>query len=862
MKTPLKKNRWGTFALCAGAFALFVVASLESTRASEPKTLLSWDFENQDEVDAWKFNCLTKPVAKDGKLTSTYTSWDPFVVSPQFELKPRPGQYVEIRMKSTGFYVGEIFFASSNEGQYGGFSQEKTASWDIVHDGEFHTYQILPAWLAEPQIIKIRVDLGRPSETEIKEGADLEIDYIRIIDINIDATAAASKFDWSSEDLEGRKIASDRGRDAWISEIGEIDPAKVGSNLFLEWEKKPSSKETPFPRASLRCLTSTKSGVVTLEIPLFGLCSQDLDNPNYFARNVDLSCFDAWGDKIYRWELSTPSGFALKRLAFARSPQGFGALEKQGDGQQIALARLSSEKVAKVEYETLLRNCGGAALDAFRASSDTKNDALKLERVVAQKVAVDPLLGFNPTGDRLAALKIDDSNVDKTLIELEVDPEGKIIFPKDASLAPGEAFRLLATYEVRKAGKLETRLAFNAKSAVNGETKNVGVNFTPRLNVLDSIDVPRAEYAPEPKPLESDYEIGAFYFPGWSKRSGWDKIDAAAPVRKPLLGWYDEANPEVVDWQIKWAAENGIQFFFVDWYWKRGTISLDHWIRAFQKAKYRSCLKWAVMWANHTGYGTHSSEDWKVVTKYWIDNYFNTPEYYKIDGKPVVVMWDHSIVDHDMIEEAKKEGLDLKPGEGCKRAFDLCRKLCVEAGLPGVYFIAIKWPEHSPDLETVQRYANAGFDATTIYHFMYPGNDVEDKTLYSFDKVVDASKPNWEERNKTGVIPFIPNISTGWDSRPWHGFRSTVVYDRSVESFRRLLQDYKDFADETGVKRVVLAPLNEWGEGSYIEPNNEFGFGMYEAIRETLCKKPAEGFPVNFAPYEVGLGPYDLPKEK
>ena len=49
--------------------------------------------------------------------------------------------------------------------------------------------------------------------------------------------------------------------------------------------------------------------------------------------------------------------------------------------------------------------------------------------------------------------------------------------------------------------------------------------------------------------------------------------------------------------------------------------------------------------------------------------------------------------------------------------------------------------------------------------------------------------------------------------------------------------------------------------GSYIEPNNEFGFGMYEAIREVLCKKPEGGFPVNYAPHEVGLGPYDYPKD-
>ena len=61
------------------------------------------------------------------------------------------------------------------------------------------------------------------------------------------------------------------------------------------------------------------------------------------------------------------------------------------------------------------------------------------------------------------------------------------------------------------------------------------------------------------------------------------------------------------------------------------------------------------------------------------------------------------------------------------------------------------------------------------------------------------------------------------------------------------------------MKRLVLAPLNEWGEGSYAEPNAEFGFGFYESVRETFFPEPAGGYPLNVTPKDVGLGPYDLP---
>ena len=81
-----------------------------------------------------------------------------------------------------------------------------------------------------------------------------------------------------------------------------------------------------------------------------------------------------------------------------------------------------------------------------------------------------------------------------------------------------------------------------------------------------------------------------------------------------------------------------------------------------------------------------------------------------------------------------------------------------------------------------------------------------------------------------------------------------------MKLFHKICEDAKRFADETGVKRLVLAPLNEWGEGSYAEPCQEFGFGMYEAVRDTFCRKPVAGWPLNYGPSDVGLGPYDLAK--
>ena len=49
-------------------------------------------------------------------------------------------------------------------------------------------------------------------------------------------------------------------------------------------------------------------------------------------------------------------------------------------------------------------------------------------------------------------------------------------------------------------------------------------------------------------------------FPGWPTLEKWNVLDAV-PERMPLLGYYREGDPSVMDWQIKWAVEHGIAFF-------------------------------------------------------------------------------------------------------------------------------------------------------------------------------------------------------------------------------------------------------------------------------------------------------------
>jgi hypothetical protein len=115
----------------------------------------------------------------------------------------------------------------------------------------------------------------------------------------------------------------------------------------------------------------------------------------------------------------------------------------------------------------------------------------------------------------------------------------------------------------------------------------------------------------------------------------------------------------------------------------------------------------------------------------------------------------------------------------------------------------------------------------------------------------------WRRAQAAGVLPYVPLLTVNWDSRPWHGPRARAHFLRRSQDFRAGLTRLKAFLDETGGKLALLEAWNEWGEGSYLEPNVEFGFEDLEALRDVFARRG--GRPQNVGPDDLGLGGrYDM----
>ena len=236
----------------------------------------------------------------------------------------------------------------------------------------------------------------------------------------------------------------------------------------------------------------------------------------------------------------------------------------------------------------------------------------------------------------------------------------------------------------------------------------------------------------------------------------------------------------------------------------------------------------------------------RAAARHWCSHYFNTDEYLKIDGCPVVDIFTG-------YELARKFGV-----ERAKSFLDAARACAREAGFPGIHFVA----QRERILPSVARELKAiGFDRTSIYKYISDDDPSWKWSVpRSYGKVAETSLGHWRQAKLNSPLPLFPSLSTGYDPRPWIGALAPLFTTNvTAQAFRQICRDAKRHSDESGERYLLMGPLDEWGEGSIGYPNRALGWGMLEAVRETFGEKPSEGWPMNIAPQDVGLECPQLP---
>ena len=757
--------------------------------AQQPKARkvdIEWRFDEDANLRGWIVaGHIADSAVAGGVLKGRAVEWDPILLGPVFEITATPTQCVEIKMKATETTMAELFWTETLEGQYGGFSQKKQKSFSVIGDAQFHTYRIHPFWHAAGKIVRLRVDPPGKGRFEIAS--------ISIVDDRSVARSDAQAWTFD-KDTQGWRAWQDVASP--VVEAGALNvKSEGGSPIVMSPLLNVPAAENPIisvrmavdegSTGAIYCMSNERNGSETVSFPIRA-------DGRMHSYNIDVASLGGWRGRILMVGLGPTDApdaeVTVESIEIAAEPCGPAELEFGYFGRAEGVNRTGRP----VEVTCLVRNLGGEPARNVTVTLGV-SDGIKI--IGKAQTTIDPISLYLP---KRASWKVKSSR-------------------------PGPA-QITARLEV---------------PGVAPVTSTAVVEFTPRP------ELPKMSHVPEPRPVKSDYEVGAFYFPGWNDMSRWSPI-LDFPERKPILGWYDESNPECADWQIKWAVEHGISFFMVDWYWSQGDRHLEHWLHdAYMKAKHRKYLKWCIMWANHNRPNSHSPEDWKKVTQYWIDNYFGMEEYYRIDGRPAVFVWAPSNIRRDVggTEQAAK-------------LYAMSQEMARVAGHKGIYFVAMSSHESEAGC---RRLASEGYEAFTSYHGFQLAQQETGSRHFGFEEVVRTSPRVWESADRrAGKLLYMPIVDSGWASQPWHRGKALVISGRTPEGFGRLCRKAADYADAGGKKIITVGPINEWGEGSYIEPYAEYGFGDLDALREAFC--PPGDYPRNIIPSDVGLGPYDLPQ--
>jgi hypothetical protein len=365
---------------------------------------------------------------------------------------------------------------------------------------------------------------------------------------------------------------------------------------------------------------------------------------------------------------------------------------------------------------------------------------------------------------------------------------------------------------------------------------------------------------------EKSYDVAAFLYPAyavddprlrpfWPHGMGeWETVANMQERypghywnRRPLWGYINEADPTVMAMEINAATEHGVNVFIFDWYWYDGRPFMETTLdNGFLKAANVDKMKFYLMWANHEVVnvwdtrlarvnehnviwtGQIDRQEFEKICRRNIEKYFKHPQYYKIDGKPVFMIYDIP----QLI--AGLGGLDRTI-----EALNWFKEETRRAGFPGLELQLTMWSVNvnysgvdgsktkEPDRNFVKR---LGFTSATHYQFAHFTDVNRDYT-----EIMEDVKKDWARIDATFDLVYYPHISVGWDNSPRTG-TSAVVRNNTPENFEKALRDAKAYADAHPGQTplITINSWNEWTETSYLQPCNVFGYGYLEAIKKVF----------------------------
>ena len=369
------------------------------------------------------------------------------------------------------------------------------------------------------------------------------------------------------------------------------------------------------------------------------------------------------------------------------------------------------------------------------------------------------------------------------------------------------------------------------------------------MNIKDNINEHHPLYYQE-KTLKQpicfkpgDVRLIAFYLPQfysfpendkwWGKGfTEWSNVTKATPKfighiqpRIPgELGYYDLLSEDIIERQIDLAKKYGVSgFCFYYYLFDKDTRLLDKPLDLFlqKNINFPFCLmfvneSWTKTWESNNGeilmpQSIISESDLVNNLKVYLTNH----NYILVDGKPLVIIY-------RINQLSNKETFAAE-----------FRKKCCEFGIGEIYLCNC-YTNGSEDA------IKFGFDD----NIEFPPHNVFKKEDSSIEKYPDFKGKVFSylevvrhNLNKLYDFPVMRGVMLGWDNSPRRDNEGVVFNGITPELFKYWLSKSINMtiAERSPDQRIVfINSWNEWAEGTYLEPDNYYGYAYLEAVHSAV----------------------------
>lgn len=320
--------------------------------------------------------------------------------------------------------------------------------------------------------------------------------------------------------------------------------------------------------------------------------------------------------------------------------------------------------------------------------------------------------------------------------------------------------------------------------------------------------------------------------------------------------YYNLLDDKIKLWQQELAKQYGIYGFCYYHYWFNGKMLLEKPCEQILDNK-EIDLPFCFCWANEawsmewTGKKTvimpqfyGGKQEWREHFDYLL-NFFKDERYIKENGKPLMVIY-------------RPESIP------CLTAMlKYWRKLAVQAGFPGIVFanqsiefLLNKSMDHSEIDYEIEYEPHTSRKSMTnkklegikeirrkVMRFCerHFGWDLRRYGQSTYYKIQRLQRPSYDAAWEDIVTraPYskksIPCAFVNWDNSPRYHERAQVYIGATPQKFKKYFSILIKRAREVYKKDFVfLFAWNEWGEGGYLEPDEENKYGYLEAVRDAL----------------------------